>query len=507
MILQAEADPWAAEMQGAAGKVDRDKHRSGKGGAGGSPSSSLLSASSSTTTRFWTSAVVAFACCTCALQIQFFRSAHRAATTTTTTTTPTSLSLALLRHDVIQFDPPPDFPAGPTIVHASTPRVHDDETAAAASKPTRKTATNQHDAAPSATHKVNARPLPPHELAATTAATNASDPQFAVPKLSHHAFELLRNYQPAVQVSPLWNCSMSSKEGGSDGDSDKSGAKFVFVHVYKTAGSSMRDFLRWYGKVCGRSVSILFSCSGISFDTLNDTVWRNSHSQRPCKLSYGATSDGREFSGGTFGRALYENSDLVGGHVPLGVHQDLRHRVQYLTFVRDPLDKYVSGKLYSNRHRKWSADDAIARIAYEISHLARKNGRYEKYSSYLLTSAQKAKDLDEDDKVKAMQSNLASMNVVVGIVERMEASYQLLQLVLDGSGELDRAFRLLRENRLVRNKSTLSTSDLVRKLKARDPDFERKARLVLQSEYMVYDFAVRLHEMQHDRLIAQAQGR
>ena len=128
MILQAEADPWAAAMQGSAGVFDRDKHRSGKGSAGGESSSSLLSASSSTSTRFWTSAAVAFAFFTCALQIQFFRSAHRAATTTAT---PTSLSLALLRHDVIDFDPPPDFPADPTIVDVTTPRAHDEETAAA----------------------------------------------------------------------------------------------------------------------------------------------------------------------------------------------------------------------------------------------------------------------------------------------------------------------------------------------------------------------------------------
>jgi hypothetical protein len=480
MILQvqAEADPWAGAMQISAADFSRDKHRQGQGG------------SSSSSTRFWTSALVAFACCTCALQIQFFRSAHRAAATTTAPGT-ASLSLSLLRHEIIQFDDPtPDVPSHQKKILLTAPSNDD----AVAREPTTNVAPhNLHDA----------------EVTAATA-DNASELRIIVPSLSLHTQELLRHYQPAVQVAPLWNCSTSgpTKKHGEEGD-DRTGAKFVFVHVYKTAGSSVRDFLRWYGRICGRSVSIVFSCSGVSFTTLNDTEWRNGHNGRPCRLSYGATSDGREFGGGTYGRPLYENSDLVGGHLPLGVHQDQdpRHRVQYLTFVRDPLEKYVSGKLYSNRRRNWTAQDAIERISYEISHLARKHGRYEKYSSYLLTPAQKAENLSEEDKVRAMQSNLASMNVIVGIVERMDASYQLLQRVLDGSGTLHRAFRLLRENRLVRNKSTLSTSDLVRRLKARDPGFEGKARLVLGSEYMVYDFAVKLHEMQHDRLITHAQAR
>jgi hypothetical protein len=493
MILQAEADPWAGAMQRSAADFSRDKHRQGPGGGGGGGSSS------STSTRLWTSALVALACCTCALQIQFFRSAHRAAATTTA---PASLSLSLLLHEILQFDDPkPHVPSHQKKILVTAPS----NDAVAAESTTNAAAKNQHDA----------EVLPPPELVtAATASGNASEPRIIVaPTLSLHAKELLRHYQPAVQVAPMWNCSMSgpTKKHGEEGDDVRTRAKFVFVHVYKTAGSSVRDFLRWYGRICGRSVSIVFSCSGVSFATLNDTEWRNAHSQRPCKLSYGATSDGREFAGGTYGRPLYENSDLVGGHLPLGVHQDQdqdpRHRVQYLTFVRDPLEKYVSGKLYSNRRRNWTAQGAIERISYEISHLARKHGRYEKYSSYLLTPAQKADNLSEEDKVMAMQSNLASMNVIVGIVERMDASYQLLQRVLDGSGTLHRAFRLLRENRLVRNKSTLSTSDLVRRLKARDPGFEGKARLVLWSEYMVYDFAVKLHEMQHDRLITHAQAR
>jgi hypothetical protein len=350
------------------------------------------------------------------------------------------------------------------------------------------------------------------------------------PALSPRALELLRSYDPGSQLPPFWNC--SSPRGGSEADPTKnaSSGKLVFVHVYKTAGSSMRDLLKWYGRRCGpRSVAIVFGCSGVSASTLNETVWREAKIEkedgenrsrrsggRACALSHAFdASSGREYNDGTFGRGLYEHVDVVGGHLPLGVHlpgpphQDHHQQpggggeVRYLTFVRDPLDKYVSGKLYSNRRRGWTAEDAIKRISYEISHLYRHGGHYEKYSKYLLTPAQREAKMSVDDKVMTMQSNLAGMSVVVGVVERMDESYQLLQRVLDGAGELDKTFRLLRSHKLVRNKSALSTSDIVRQLKANDPDFERQARVVLSSEYMVYDFAAKLHELQYDRLVVQ----
>jgi hypothetical protein len=334
------------------------------------------------------------------------------------------------------------------------------------------------------------------------------------PGLSSRAVDLLRLYDPDAQLPVFWNCSRRE-------NSERTGEKFIFVHVFKTAGSSMRDFLSWYGRRCGpRSVAMVIGCSGVSSSSLNGTVWREASSRsggghrrggggRSCTLSHAFdASSGREYSGGTFGRDLYEHVDVVGGHLPLGVHPPhQRGAVQYLTFVRDPLNKYVSGKLYSNRHRKWTAEDAIKRISYEISHLYRKGGHYEKYSSYLLTPAQKEEKMSEDEKAITIQSNLAGMPVLVGVVERMDESYQLLQRVLDGAGELESTFRLLRSKALVRNKSALSTTEIVRQLKANDLDFERQARVVLKEEYMIYDFAVKLHELQYDRLVLQSRGR
>jgi len=145
---------------------------------------------------------------------------------------------------------------------------------------------------------------------------------------------------------------------------------------------------------------------------------------------------------------------------------------------------------------------AVERIYHEISHRYSHGDPYDRYSSYLLAPWQRDDKPSSEQRLKRMQDNLVEMNVAIGVVERMSESFELLQYLVDDARELNRVFQSIQSNELlVRNKSPLSTSDLIRRLKARDPDFERQARVVLQNEYRLYDFAQMLHQRQYADLV------
>jgi len=224
-----------------------------------------------------------------------------------------------------------------------------------------------------------------------------------------------------------------------------------------------------------------------------------------------------------------------------------------VTFFREPVAKYVSGRLYSNRHRNWNFDEAVAEIRRGIVRSAgeaaaadghmngtvlpterRKIGYYNGYEKYLTTPAQKAQmraeagvkrnggDSRHERVAELIEANLVRYNVLVGVVERMADSLSLLQSVLDADRELTDLFRTMvhREKEgsgsgrrngtssssgggppgpLVENRSRLSTSAVIERLEA-DPGISQMLREVLKYEFRLYDFALRLHERQVEQM-------
>ena len=69
------------------------------------------------------------------------------------------------------------------------------------------------------------------------------------------------DYDPSF-AHPGWACSSPSRS------TDKS-AKLIFVHVFKTAGSTFRTFFHDYGKKCGKGVSIIILDVEVNSGTLH----------------------------------------------------------------------------------------------------------------------------------------------------------------------------------------------------------------------------------------------
>lgn len=197
----------------------------------------------------------------------------------------------------------------------------------------------------------------------------------------------------------------------------------------------------------------------------------------------------------------------------------------YVTFVRHPVDKYVSGKLFANKHENWSFQQAVDAIADKIQ---KNNNHYDGYSKYLLTPEQKeSTELREmSEKVQAMKSNLAQNPVLIGVLEEMTDSLNLIRYVInhDADPKVNRMLDMLDTSaaaatpsgkddekgsttttttpRSIRNKSKLSTSKIVQELQKNETLFEKLQHL-LRYDFELYDFAKELHARQVQYLLEQ----
>ena len=107
---------------------------------------------------------------------------------------------------------------------------------------------------------------------------------------------------------------------------------------------------------------------------------------------------------------------------------------------------------------------------------------------------------------------------MVGIVERMSDSLGLIQSVIDADLEMTEYLKQLdtttttrtstttssnhqrQTPKMVRNKSALSTSTIVRHLQDDDDEFYAMLCDFLRYEFQLYDFALELHAKQVQRL-------
>ncbi|KAL7450479.1 hypothetical protein ACHAWC_002972, partial [Mediolabrus comicus] len=79
---------------------------------------------------------------------------------------------------------------------------------------------------------------------------------------------------------------------------------FAFVHVYKTAGSTIRDFFREYAMICKKSLAIVVSCRGfVDVDQ--------------CRFKFGVNTPKQHES--VNDAILRDHYDILGGHFSFGM--------------------------------------------------------------------------------------------------------------------------------------------------------------------------------------------
>jgi hypothetical protein len=408
-------------------------------------------------------------------------------------------------------------------------------------------------------------------------------------------------------LEPMWNCTNQGNFSHESSSFPTRTAgrrkKLLFVHVFKTAGSTMRSFFVGYGRACSHTgVSIVSQCSGLNVapparDGIDDeSVWTNHGGGGECVLqtfqprhgdpAWMHTSDNEEktpqehqqqqwlLEKPRLARSfLRATTDVLIGHFPLGVHEhwlvnnnsSINNSInvsttrneeyfsyQYVVFFRDPLNKLVSGYLYSNRMRHNLTTEQAANELYDRVWEKQNVQKlyHDGYSSYLLTPIQKREigrlykggiknttAATIKHNMAIIKSNLLGMRVMVGIVEQMTSSLAILRHLIDGRGELNAAWKALdttttsaaadaakhpttlhhhstmsepssimsdeqlqqtKQNPFALNKSRLSTTKIARLLLERDHALLSEH---LRYEQDLYNFAMQIHQRQYHATI------
>jgi len=319
---------------------------------------------------------------------------------------------------------------------------------------------------------------------------------------------------------PVYKCRAKEKENVRK-------TKFIFVHVFKTAGTTMRKLFRNYAMECHSGVAIIAKCSNVTARSIdNDEEWKSpttflkgkvDDSSAKCILKDYIHRSGVTIneSGPMRNSFLDIHMDILAGHVSLGSGFNWKVRyemvmpaeIQYISFFREDVERTVSGLMYYSVTHKGLPDSLEDFVKHCKSQIKKRiSVSYsEVYNKYLITPQQREDpayaDLNVVDRTNLTMKNILEFKVMVGIVEKMPQSLEMLHYLMDGNNEVTRLFSDFSEKKFnSMNKKSyvpeITTGTVVAELK-KDDAFMEIMNEYLKYDVAIYDFANRVHEKQY----------
>jgi len=291
---------------------------------------------------------------------------------------------------------------------------------------------------------------------------------------------------------------------------------FAFVHVYKTAGSTVRDFFQNYATVCKKSLALVISCHGSGIEE--------------CRLKRSVNApQSIERVNSTI---LHDHYDMLGGHYSFGMADDIfsydaatpnygngAPLVRHMVFLRQPMTRFVSHILFKQKKGGWNMKDTVEDTAEDIKEMIRTSrGKGEYMSSiykYLLTPQQRAMRYDQTQtqedvvahKAQLSIGNLLRYNAIVGMTETFSQSMKIFEHAMGHivtstrKEEEARAMfsRYIGEevSRNVSKRKGISTGSVLKELN-KDGEFMAIFREFVKYEQMIVDFAMDMHQKQYE---------
>jgi len=296
--------------------------------------------------------------------------------------------------------------------------------------------------------------------------------------------------------------------------------KLVYLQISRVAGSTVRTLFRAYAEYCKAGLAVVNHCLDLGLEYIQgDDFWANGKASRRegenCYLSYAVNRTGSETDLAPMSTSFLADVDILAGKIPLGsdqywMDQQGRHvDVQYVVFVRDPLETFVSEVLLAHRNQNLTVTDAVVTVG-RLTTIRRSTNRYrERYATHLLTPEQKAWTvaqrvmLSPARRTNLTLSNLAHKKILVGVTERMPESVKLLEYVIDKEHEVSSLFKFFGSDKRPVIRAKMANNNMTEPvvLKIR----ENPSLLMLLEEYLkydqkIYDYAFRLHERQYQWL-------
>lgn len=304
---------------------------------------------------------------------------------------------------------------------------------------------------------------------------------------------------------------------------------FAFIHIYKTAGSTMRSFFNTYAYICRKGWICLQRCTDVTPSSIKSMKnWKKCEVEHAVDRNLNIEKYGvkRKLYRHVNNTVLRNSFDLFGGHTRLGVGDYIFNKsdnninpVRHIVFLRDPLDRYISGILYQNQKKKkgWTSAD-FARLVKERVLSGEASGDYwDRSLSYLLTPGQaeyfnnikstftKTNTTEQLVRVKAITAinNLMNYNVIIGMTERMSESIEILKHILltNATQKDEELLNTHGTNKTlnVSRKGHVSTSSVLDELK-KDSQFMSTFKEHVKYEKMITDYAMNMHLMQHEQI-------
>lgn len=136
----------------------------------------------------------------------------------------------------------------------------------------------------------------------------------------------LPSYSSLPAVQPFWTCQMNTTRQG----------KLVYIHMYRSAGFTVRALLRAYAQFCGTGIAFVSHCLDVSLPSMEgQEFWINEGISSPrrgqeCWLSYLQNRTGQEYlvnKSNSVSTALFEANqvDILGDHLPVGSLQNWKN--------------------------------------------------------------------------------------------------------------------------------------------------------------------------------------
>ena len=269
----------------------------------------------------------------------------------------------------------------------------------------------------------------------------------------------------AIRQSP-WECSINNTDPAYIHSNH--GTMFAFVHVYKAAGTSMRLFFNELAYTCHKTYISLAKCTGVLPSSIkSQDPWQ------PCRIE--EVADGRSQqkqqymypTGKNYVRTNRQVSnpdlraffDLYVGHARIGTGDFIfgtPGSVRYIVFLRDPIERHVSGVLYQNKvkGRNETLEQVVRKIKDGIKNRREVDDYADKSLSYLLTPSQRVvnshvsfeelraskttiisssnmtfSSFKAESRAKLAIQNLYQYNAIIGMTERMSDSLRILRHV------------------------------------------------------------------------------
>ena len=186
----------------------------------------------------------------------------------------------------------------------------------------------------------------------------------------------------------------------------------IFVHLYKTGGTTLNRIIEWEYKL-HRICSV------------EPTWWQWSY-QRIMRWS----------------PARLGRMDVFKGHMPFGLHRLLRRPANYITFLREPIERAISDYYFARRFKPHPNHRAALHLTLEEYFLQKHEHNLQSRILAGPNSHELFPSVCDAAILAAAKENLVRQFVVVGLTERFDETLALLKVVLGWRVKRYRAFRV-----------------------------------------------------------------